>query len=411
MKEKINIKKASALLMVLFLSWGNFQIGGLYFYIIFQVLYCIGNLASNKNRIYFSNSILINGIFMFNIISFISGMLTYLPDSFKRYTLLMVVVLIPSYFAYTYLFYECKEDKNYLKDIVYVLKIGFIIQIMYLPIQLLFYKCLNIDLNDIIFNKILHLMNNPTFFRQGTFFPSAFVWHSAVLAPMFVLAMLLFDNIWIRCIILLDAFICGNSTALVGVLLVIVFLVIHFVGQSNAKIGKKLLLSIMLILCGGLLFISIPKGYSIIYNKVSYLLARVLNVSSDTSSAAHMSYYTLYPQIVRNNGWIASAFGTGYASSGFSITSINGQYAGLQHWVVESDFIDILVSRGVIGFISYYVFLLYIGFKGKKIDYRYIVAIAVIMIQGITYNVQFEYLFFIELLMFGSIKLKINFFE
>ena len=194
-------------------------------------------------------------------------------------------------------------------------------------------------------------------------------------------------------------------------LLVIVFLVIHFVGQSNAKIGKKLLLSIMLILCGGLLFISIPKGYSIIYNKVSYLLARVLNVSSDTSSAAHMSYYTLYPQIVRNNGWIASAFGTGYASSGFSITSINGQYAGLQHWVVESDFIDILVSRGVIGFISYYVFLLYIGFKGKKIDYRYIVAIAVIMIQGITYNVQFEYLFFIELLMFGSIKLKINFFE
>lgn len=411
MKEKINIKKASALLMFLFLSWGNFQIFGLYFYIIFQVLYCIGNFASNKNRIYFSNSILINCIFMFHIISFISGMSTDLPDSFKKYSLVMVIVLIPSYFAYTYLFHECKEDNNYLKDIVYVLKIGFIIQIMYLPIQLLFYKCLNIDLNDIFFNKILHLMNNPAFFRQGTFFPSALVWHSAVLAPMFVLAILLFDNIWIRCIILLDAFICGNSTALVGVLLTIAFLIVHFVGQSNAKIRKKLLLSIMILMCGGLLFISIPKGYSIIYSKVSYLLDRVLNASSDTSSAAHMSYYTLYPQIVRNNGWITSIFGTGYASSGFSITTINGQYAGLQHWVVESDFIDILVSRGVIGFIFYYVFLVYIGFKGKKIDYRYIVAIAVIMIQGITYNVQFEYLFFIELLMFGSIKLKINFFE
>lgn len=411
MKEEINIKKASALLMFLFLSWGNFQIFGLYFYIIFQVLYCIGNFVSNRKRIYFSNSILINWIFICLIISSISGILTNLPDSFKKYSLVMVMVLIPSYFAFTYLFHECRENRNCLKSVIYVLKIGFIIQIMYLPIQFLFYKLLNIDLNDMIFNKILHLMNNPTFFRQGTFFPSAFVWHSAVLAPMLVLAFLLFDSIWIRCIVLLDAFLCGNSTALVGVLLVIIFLFMHFIVKSDAKISKRFLLSIIILLCGGLLFISMPKGYSIIYNKVSYLLYRVLNASSDTSSAAHISYYTLYPKIIENNGLIASLFGTGYASSGYSITNINGQYAGLQHWVVESDFIDILVSRGIIGFISYYAFLFYIGFKGKTIDYRYIIAIVVIMVQGITYNVQFEYLFFIELIMYGSIKLKINFFE
>ena len=94
-----------------------------------------------------------------------------------------------------------------------------------------------------------------------------------------------------------------------------------------------------------------------------YLINRIFNVNSDSSSSAHLSYYILYPQIVEENGWFTSLFGTGYASSGYSITNINGQYSGLRLWVVESDIIDILVSRGILGFISYYLFLFVIALK------------------------------------------------
>ena len=42
---------------------------------------------------------------------------------------------------------------------------------------------------------------------------------------------------------------------------------------------------------------------------------------------------------------------------------------------------------------------------------KYLIAVGVITIQGITYNVQFEYLFFIELIMLGSVFIGQNFFE
>lgn len=410
MKKQINKKNISAFLMILFLSWGNFQIAGLYFFLIFQILYCFCSYFYNKGKLYFSKSALINSLFIFLVLSTISGALTNLPSSFKKYSLVMTIVLMPSYFAYTYFLQDCKNNAFYFEKAIQILKIGFLIQIIYLPIQFLIYKVLKTDLNSIIFSKILHLMDNPTFYRQGEYFPSAFVWHSAVLAPMLVISFLLFKNIWIKALILLDAFICGNNTALIGVILTLIFSVLYFVLKENAKINKKFLMGIMILLLISIIFISTTKGQELVYTKILHLINRIFNVNSDSSSSAHLSYYTLYPQIVEKNGCFTALFGTGYASSGFSITSINGQYSSLRHWVVESDIIDILVSRGILGFISYYFFLLVIALKGMKIDYRYLIVITVIIIQGITYNVQFEYVFFIELLMFGSIKLKKNFF-
>ena len=138
---------------------------------------------------------------------------------------------------------------------------------------------------------------------------------------------------------------------------------------------------------------------------------RIFEGSKDSSSAAHFSYYLLYPEVLRRNTFLQSIFGTGYASSGYSISQISGQYASLQHCVTESDFIDILISRGFLGFIIYYIFLLQIALKGKNVDYRYTIAMIVILLQGITYNVQFEYLFFIELILYACVGLKLNFFE
>ena len=77
----------------------------------------------------------------------------------------------------------------------------------------------------------------------------------------------------------------------------------------------------------------------------------------------------------------------------------------------ECDYINILVSRGIVGFISYYSLLVYIMLKGLKIDVRYFIFIFVILFQGFGYNIQFDYLLLVEIIMFISIRENINFFE
>ena len=49
--------------------------------------------------------------------------------------------------------------------------------------------------------------------------------------------------------------------------------------------------------------------------------------------------------------------------------------------------------------------------KGIKIDIRYFIFIFVILFQGFGYNIQFDYLLLIEIIMLISIREDINFFD
>ena len=104
-------------------------------------------------------------------------------------------------------------------------------------------------------------------------------------------------------------------------------------------------------------------------------------------------------------------FGYGVGCSGYTITSLYGRYADGGTWAIESDFINILVSRGIIGFIIYYWFLIRIMIKGFKIDYRYAIFIITVLFQGFGYNIQFDYLLLIEILMYILIENRVNFFD
>ena len=69
------------------------------------------------------------------------------------------------------------------------------------------------------------------------------------------------------------------------------------------------------------------------------------------------------------------------------------------------------MSRGIIGFIIYYWFLIRIMIKGFKIDYRYAIFIITVLFQGFGYNIQFDYLLLIEILMYILIENRVNFFD
>lgn len=403
MINKNDLRLNILLLMMIFVSWQNFQIGGVYFFIIFELLYCIISFFCKNKKILLSTSKIINWCFILLIISAICGYLSNLPDTYKSYSITMTIILLPTYFFYTYLLDDLKKKKITLDKIVEALKTGFLIQICYLPFQFFMYHIWEIDLNDVIFVKLLHLMNNASFIRQGTYYPSGFTWHSALLAPMLVLSFVLFQSSVVRGIIIMDSFICGNNTALLGVAFIMFVLACKSIKDNKISRNRVIAISVAVI--------TAMLAFNQIIKKVTYIIYRIIYANLDSSSRAHLSYYTLYPDIIKKSNIINVLFGTGYATSGHAITQMNGQYMSLAHWAVESDLIDILISRGMIGFLIYFGLLLYIAFKGKNINYKYFIVILAFCIQGITYNVQFEYVFMIELVMYSAVVLNQDLFK
>ena len=90
---------------------------------------------------------------------------------------------------------------------------------------------------------------------------------------------------------------------------------------------------------------------------------------------------------------------------------IYGRYAELGNWSIECDIVNILVNRGIIGFVLFYSFLISIIIKGWKFNKYYSIVVLAIVVQGLGYNVQWEYIILIELLFYLCIKYKIDFFD
>ena len=79
------------------------------------------------------------------------------------------------------------------------------------------------------------------------------------------------------------------------------------------------------------------------------------------------------------------------------------------NWAIESDIMDKLYSLGIVGFVLYYTFLSKILIRGYKIDKKYTIVTLAIIIQGFGYNVQWDYIFLIELVFYICKKIKLVF--
>ena len=88
-----------------------------------------------------------------------------------------------------------------------------------------------------------------------------------------------------------------------------------------------------------------------------------------------------------------------------------GLYADHANWAVECDVVNILISRGLFGFTMYYSFLAYILIAGFRVDRRYAAIMIPIIIEGFGYNIQWEYVYMLELVFFSLIRSKISVFE
>lgn len=397
-------------LMILISPMLVLQVRGKELFLWLQILFVLGMVIKYR-RIRIIQSPFLIMIFVEPFIAALFAFNSTMPEIYKKAAINLSIMAIPLFFTACYINKLIKDGHRVIDIIIKAIKTAVIIELVWIFFQFSFYKFLDIDINEVIFVNILHTVENASFIRSWVWYPSGLSWHSAVLAPLFVMGILFFENTYIRLLILLEAFLCGNSTTLLGVVLCCVLLCLRALYQCRVKILRKKTLELIL---AALLLLVVLFATDIkdkLADVIIKLWQRLFGAEKDASTAAHFGYYSDYLKIVQKSSLSQILFGYGVGCSGYTITALYGRYADGGTWAIECDYINILVSRGIIGFVSYYGFLFFIMIKGIKIDFRYFVFIFVILFQGFGYNVQFDYLLLIEIVLYLSIRNNINFFS
>ena len=377
----------------------------LWFQIIFVVIFAI---RFQKIKIIKYPVIIL--LFLEPFISGIIALFSAMPLMYKKTAINLAIMSMPLYFSICCIAKMISKGYHAVEIIVNAIKCVILIEIVWFIVQLACYRLAGIDINKAVFVGTLHMVSNASFIRSWVWYPSGLSWHSAVLAPLFVMGILFFDSMIIRCVILLEAFLCGNSTTLLGCLFCIVLLVVNALYTKKSKIRKKhfsVFLTIVAIFFLVLLTTNLGEKLSSV---LANLWTRLFGAEKDASTEAHLGYYSDYFKIVKMSSIFQILFGYGIGCSGYTISSMYGRYLDGGTWAIECDYVNIIVSRGVIGFAIYYLFLLRIMIKGYRIDHRYGIFVLTLLFQGFGYNIQFDYLLLVELVMYILISKRINFF-
>lgn len=338
-----------------------------------------------------------------------------IPLSYKKNSIIAIVFLVPTFFTVS--FYERYiRSERFVAYIRKALALTCTVQVIVCIAQFLLYNGAHIDLNQLVFRDILHMVENPSQYKLGVFHPSGMCWHSAFIAPVVIIAFILCDSYFIKILAVIDAVICNNATAMIGIGVCLgltsMFSIVDFLKRASKTVRKRTFIAISLIVVAIIPILFCTNIVPVVCDKIVDIYGRATGAVYDGGSAnAHIRYFTAYPNVVKNSSIIQFLFGYGTGNSGYTMSNLYGQYVDLKSWVVETDVMNQIYSNGIIGFILYYSFLLYIAIIGYKLNRKYFILMISIILAGITYNIQFDWVLFMEFLLFLTIKFKVDLFE
>ena len=178
-----------------------------------------------------------------------------------------------------------------------------VIQVILCIVQFILYNGAHIDLNQVVFRDILHMVENPSQYKLGRYHPSGMCWHSAFVAPVAIIAFVVCDSYFVKALAIADAVVCNNATAMIGIgvclALSVAFSIIDFLRKTSKTIRKRTFIAIVLIAVILVPMLFGTGAMSIIYEKVVNIYERATGVVYDGGSAnAHIRYFTAYPNVV-----------------------------------------------------------------------------------------------------------------
>ena len=275
------------------------------------------------------------------------------------------------------------------------------ITLLWCVLQLGGYYIFHVDLNTFVFNNLLGVNNASGDYFNGALIPSGFYCHRAVLIPCFIYLAFSVTNPYLLTLMIFITCLTRSTALIMGIMFSLFLrgLILSGKSFSKRKMKRKTLITDLTIMLLAIFAVVIFKNK--IDDLITYIIMRIMDSSSnkaDNSSVVHFLYYKNLNAIYKKLNIFNLLFGTGFGTSGQHYTWFNGQYSDMGAWVVESDYINILLNQGIVGLglWSYWVYKI----VNSSIKYKYwenIAFVLVVMLVGIMYNIQFMWFTVVEL--------------
>lgn len=289
------------------------------------------------------------------------------------------------------------------------------ITLLWCVLQLGMYYIFHVDINTLVFNNLFGVNNARGDYFNGALIPSGFYCHRAVLIPCFVYLAFSATNPYLLVLMVIVTCLTRSTALIMGIVFSLFLrgLILSVKRFSKRKIKRENLISALTILLLAILAMFIFRKK--IDNLVTYIIMRIMDSSSnkaDNSSVVHFLYYKNLNAILKNLNLFRLFFGTGFGTSGQHYTWFNGQYSDMGAWVVESDFINILLNQGIVG-LGLWFYLMYkiVNISIKHKYWENVAFVLAVMVVGIMYNIQFMWFTVVEYSILVLAKHKISVFD
>lgn len=362
-----------------------------------------------------NKKIKVDKIFILSIVATLITILlslnsTFLTTGFRKTAIVSGII----YLIICVVYLLMNTMPKYAGELVKGFKVSCALTLGWCCLQLILYYLAKLDLNTVVFSKVFRITDARSDYLNGSLIPSGFFYHRAVLVPSLLFLFFSTNNLYVLLLIIVIGCLTRSTALIMGLFLATVFK--FWISNSRRlyqKTSKK-----KIIIALSIIIVSIVGG--IIYSSqiveiVKYVFERLSDVNTnkaDNSSVVHFLYYKNLIPIMRKMDIKSILFGTGFSTSGLHYTKFNGQYFDMESWVVESDYINILLSQGVAGLTLWGYILGKIISISRK--YKYFENIAFVLINafvGIMYNIQFTWFIVIEFGMLVLTKNKIRIFD
>lgn len=150
------------------------------------------------------------------------------------------------------------------------------------------------------------------------------------------------------------------------------------------------------------------RGYELVQTLINRLGSVHSHQWSEGSTFVHYRYYASIIKVIASIGLFRIIIGFGFRCGGIPFVVLFNQYPDTVYGT-ESDYIGFLYGLGIVGFIVIFRIIFLVMIKGKKIDNMYFAFGLVLLIGGIFYSLQMNWVLFLELMMIEAIKRRMPF--
>lgn len=299
-----------------------------------------------------------------------------------------------------------KQIEIYFKGFI----CGSLVQMVWVIVQYMMYTVAGLDINMQLFSNLY----NRSYIKEGGFGASGLAWHPSNLAVLLIVLFWAFDSWYWKLIVLMTAILSNNSTVIICVVTCIALnlLVDKKDKVKSIKVGRRTIVAALVAIFVVLALFIKTDLLSIAGNRVLFIYHRLFGGYYDGGSTnAHIRYYTTIPSVIAHYPITKVLFGFGEGCSGYVMTNMIGQYSGSGAWALECDVVNILWNKGLLGFVLFYGWLFSIIKRGWRISHKYTYTIIAIIVGGIFYNIQYDWVIVLEIIIDIAIYKQIDLFS